>query len=86
MQWTITINFVSCKDNGEECVMNSKSDSIELYDSLIKKYQIGLENSMKGSDFIFDCVYLLYYKCHKRNPNHDGSYIDSPEWVKNKKQ
>ena len=59
MQWTITINFVSCKDNGEECVMNSKSDSIELYDSLIKKYQIGLEKSMRGSDFIFDCV--IYY-------------------------
>ena len=34
---------------------------------------------MKGSDFIFNCVHLLYYKCHKVNPNHGGSYIDSPD-------
>ena len=27
---------------------------------------------------------LLYYKCHKINLNHDGSYIDSPDWIKNK--
>ena len=32
---------------------------------------------MGGSDFIFDCVHLLYYKCHKINPNRGGSYIDS---------
>ena len=40
---------------------------------------------MKGSEFIFDFVELLYYKCHKINPNCGGSYIDSPDWVKNKK-
>ena len=34
---------------------------------------------MRGSDFIFDCVDLLYYKCRKINPNRGGSYIDSPE-------
>ena len=28
---------------------------------------------------------VLYYKCHKINPNRDGSYIDSPDWIKNKK-
>ena len=39
---------------------------------------------MRGSDFIFDCVHLLYYKFHKRNPNCGGSYIDSPDWIKNK--
>ena len=38
---------------------------------------------MKGSDFVFDYVYLLYYKCHKINPNRGGSYIDSPDWIKN---
>ena len=38
---------------------------------------------MKGSDIIFDC--LFYYKCHKINPNCGGSYIDSPDWIKNKK-
>ena len=27
----------------------------------------------------------MYYKCHEINPNCDGSYIDSPDWIKNKK-
>ena len=52
--------------------MHSKSDSIaimindeedkiieELFQSL-SGYQIGLETSMKGSGFVFDCVHLLY--------------------------
>ena len=40
---------------------------------------------MKGSEFVSDYVHLLYYKCHKRNPNHARSYIDSSDWIKNKK-
>ena len=40
---------------------------------------------MKSSEFVFDFAQLLYYKCHKTNPNCGGSYIDSPDWVKNKK-
>ena len=27
----------------------------------------------------------MYYKCHKINPNCGGSYIDFPDWIKNKK-
>ena len=27
---------------------------------------------------------MLYYKCHKINLNRGGSYIDSPDWIKNK--
>ena len=57
----------------------------ELFESLLSRYQIGLETSMTGSDFIFDCGHLLYYKCHKINPNQGGSYVDSPDWIKNKK-
>ena len=41
---------------------------------------------MKGSEFIFDYVHLLYYKCHKTNPNHGVSCIDSPDWKKNPKK
>ena len=37
---------------------------------------------MKSSEFIFDYVYLLYYKCYKINPIRDGSYIESPNWIK----
>ena len=40
---------------------------------------------MKGSAFVFDYVHLLYYKCHKINPNRGGLYIDSPGLIKNKK-
>ena len=40
---------------------------------------------MIGSEFVFDHVQLLYYKCHKINLNCDRSYIDSPDWIKNKK-
>ena len=97
IQSAIANNFISSIDNNEEHVIHSKSDNIEimindeadevikeLFDSLKNRYQNNLE-SMTGSEFIFDYVHLLYYKCHKINPNHGGSYIDSPDWIKNKK-
>ena len=40
---------------------------------------------MRGNDFIFDSVQLMYYKSHKVNFKRGGSYIDSPDWIKNKK-
>ena len=40
---------------------------------------------MKDSDFVFNHIHLLYYKCHKINLNRGGSYVDSPHW-KNKKE
>ena len=42
--------------------------------------------SMRGSDFAFDYVHLLYYKCHKKNFNPGGSYIDSPDCIERKQQ
>ena len=57
----------------------------ELSESLKSRYQSNLE-SMKGSDFVFGYIHLLYYRCQKLNPNRGGSYIDSPDWIKNKKQ
>ena len=39
---------------------------------------------MKVSEFVFDYVHLLYYKCHKINLNCGGSYSDSPVWIKSK--
>ena len=56
----------------------------ELFDSPKNRYQNNLE-SMKGTEFVFDYVHLLYYKCHKINPNRTRSYIDSPDWIKVKK-
>ena len=39
---------------------------------------------MKGSDFIFDSVQLMYYNCHIVNFKRGGSYIDPPNWLRNK--
>ena len=67
-------------------MINDEADEVikELFDSLKNKYQNNLE-SMKGSKFVFNYVHLLYYNYHKINPNRGGSYIDSLDWIKNKK-
>ena len=57
---------------------------LKNFQSLLQKYQDGLEKSMKGSEFVFDSIDLLYNKLHKMSLNRNGSYIDSPEWLKNK--
>ena len=40
---------------------------------------------MRGRDFIFDSVQLMYYKCHKVNFKRGGSYANSADLIKNKK-
>ena len=40
---------------------------------------------MRANDFVLDYVQLLYYNFHKINLNCGGSYIDSTNWIKNKK-
>ena len=37
---------------------------------------------MRGSDFIFDCVDLHYYKCHKTTFKFGCSYTDSQDQIK----
>ena len=49
-----------------------------------KKYEENLQE-MKGSNFEFDGVNFLYYDFNKISINRGGSYIDSPQWLKNKK-
>ena len=62
-------------------MMNDEADEVieKLFKSLQNRYQNNLEKLMKGSEFVFDYVYILYYKCHKINPNCGGSYIESPD-------
>ena len=55
---------------------------MKLSKNFLNRYQIELEASMRGSDFIFDCVNLLHDKCHKINLKRGGSYIDSPDCMK----
>ena len=93
------INFISHKDSNETRTMHTKSDNIEimmssetdeiieeLFKSLLQRYQEGLEEPMKGSDFIPDSVDFLYYQLHKTSLKRTGSSdTDSPKWLKNKK-
>ena len=64
-------------------MINDDADEVkeELFKSLQNRYQNNLEESMKASEFFFDYVNFLYYKCHKINPNCGGSYIDSFDWT-----
>ena len=66
-------------------IINDEADEFikNLFDSLKNRYQNNLE-LMKGSEFVFHYVQLLYYKSYKINLNRDGSYIESPDWIKNK--
>ena len=96
---TMTINYISSKEASDEnCATHAKSDNIEimiasetdeiieeLFKSLLLIYQEGLEESMKGNEFIFDSVDVLYYDLNKISLNRGGLYIDSLEWLKNKK-
>ena len=67
--------------------MGDETDEIikELFESFLQRYQEGLEESMKGSEFVFDSVDLLEYKLNKIGLNRGGSYVDSPKLLKNKK-
>ena len=98
MQLTKAVNFVFSKHNDEKRVMHPKYVNIEIliddkpeevikkcFHSLLSRYQIGLYTSMRDSNFIFDCVHLLYYKFHKINVKRGGSYIDSLDWTSSKK-
>ena len=71
------------KSDNIKIMMNDEVDDVikELFDSFKSRYQNNLA-STKGSEFFFDYVHLLYYKCHKINPNCGGSYIDFPDWIK----
>ena len=50
------------KSHNVEIMMASEADKIieELFESFLQNYRKYLEESMKGSDFIFDSVNLLY--------------------------
>ena len=78
MEKSMIINFISSKDSDEIRTMHTKSNNIEimmgnetdeiieeLFESLLQKYQEGLEEKMRGSEFVFDSIDLLHYNLHK---------------------
>ena len=74
------------KSDNIEIMINDEANEVikELFDPLKNRYNHNLE-SMKGSEFVVDFVHFLCYKCYKINPDFGGTYIDSLDWIKNKK-
>ena len=71
-------NYIEYESSGDRNMSHDNANEVvnELFESLLSRYQIGLENQWEG-DFIFDSVERLYYKYHKINLKSGGSYIDS---------
>ena len=68
----MAINFTSSKDSDDTRTTHTKSDTIEImmgskidkiiveiFESLLQRYQKGLEESMKVSEVIFDSADVL---------------------------
>ena len=96
---TAEINFISLKpDSNETHIMHTKSDNTEikngsdtnevikeLFKSFLQRYQEGLQEKMRGSDFAFEGVNLMYYDFNKISLNRSGSYIEPAKLIKDKK-
>ena len=78
IQLTMAINFISSKKSDETLTMHVKSNNVEimmgsetneiieeLFKSFLQKYQERLEESMKGSGFIFASVDEFYYNLNE---------------------
>ena len=99
VQLITNINFISLKPGSDETrIMHTRSDNEEFmngsdtdeiikgpFESFLQKYEENLQEKMKGSDFEYDGVNFLYYDFNKISVSRGGSYIDSPQWLKNKK-
>ena len=99
IQLIAEINFIYLKPGSDETrVMYTRSDNEEfmsgsdtdeviklLFRSLLQKYKENLQNKMRGSDFEFDGVNLLYYNFNKISLNRGGSYKELAKWMKDKK-
>ena len=94
----MAINFISSKESDKTRTMHTKINNVEimigsetneifedLFESSLQKYREGLEESMRGSELVYDSVDVLYYNLNKVSLSRGGSYINSPKWLKNKK-
>ena len=68
-----------------EIMLNDEADEVieKLFKTLLNRYQNIFEKLVKVSEFVFDYIHLLYFKI---NPSCGGSYIDSLDSIKTKKQ
>ena len=90
--------FISSNDAGETHSINILSDNEKimwayetediinnLFISLKNNYQTEDQIMREGSDFKFESDDRLDYKLHKIKSRRGGSYIKSPEWIRNKR-
>ena len=61
------MRLMHTKSDNIKIMMGSETDEIieEHFESLLQRYQEGFEESMKGSEFIFDSADVLYYNLNK---------------------
>ena len=91
IQLNMKINFISSRNFIESRDMYSKYDNIEimmgantneiirnLFNSLLRRYHGGLQDSMRGSELVLDYVESLNYIFHKVDLKRSKSYIETP--------
>ena len=98
-QLTAEVTFISLKPGSDEMrIMLVRSDAEEfmsgddtneiikpLFQSFIQRYEEGLQNRMKGSDFKFDGINFLYYGFNKTSIYRGGTNTDLPKRLKDKR-
>ena len=91
IQISIRVNFISSKDTEETCtvykwiILEILDNIRRLFESFLDNYQKEKQIKREGSDFIFESVELMDYKLHKASLKRVKSYIESPEWLVNKR-
>ena len=86
MQLSAEINFISLTPGSDETrIMYTRSDNEEFMNGSDIDKVTKIQNKMRGSNFEFDGVNLLYYNFNKISLDRGGSYIEPAKWIKDKK-
>ena len=93
----MNVNFISFKNSDDVCTLHLVSDTVKImiayntnrnindtFQTILTKYQQGLDTSIKISDLVFICIEEARYIFHKISLNRGGSYIDTPKLIKYK--
>ena len=75
------------KSDNTEIMIRSVTNEVikEPFKSFLQRYQEGLQEKTRGSDFAFERVNLMYYDFNEISLNRGGSDIGSAKWIKDKK-
>ena len=56
----------------------------KMYQKILGDYEM-LSQACESSNYVFVRIVEMTYHCHKVDMNRGGSYVDLPDWIKNKK-